>query len=164
MTKKVFLVAAAMLLASCAGKNEEYVHYCPNVHIVPENSRLTHMAGREVESKVELIGYEGYCRTDARGHSKAVVAPIFEVSRQNEISSEYVQFNYYTQTGDDRNDKFSQKTYSVSIKVPEVGKKLMHQGEYVEVIIPDYQPGYKIDMGLLLSQYQHRYNRTHGLR
>lgn len=40
----------------------------------------------------------------------------------------------------------------------------MYQGDYVEMRIPDNEPGFVIKMGLVLSNAQYRYNRTHGLK
>ena len=103
MSKKMLLAAAVLALASCAAEKEApFFRYCPNVQLVPEFSRMTQMAGKQEEAKIELIGYEGYCRTDLRNQTKAVVAPIFEVSRRTEASNEYVRFSYYTDTGDNK--------------------------------------------------------------
>ena len=115
-------------------------------------------------SERELIGYEGYCRTDLRNQTKAVVAPIFEVSRRTEASNEYVRFSYYTDTGDNKVALIGRENHPVSVKVPNVGEKVMYQGDYVEMRIPDNEPGFVIKMGLVLSNAQYRYNRTHGLK
>lgn len=164
MSKKIFLVAALLVLASCAAEKKPFVHYYPNVQMVAEFTRLTQTAGRVPESKVELIGYEGYCRLDARNQTRAVIAPIFEVSRLTAASDETVRFSYYTDTGDNKAVLIGKQAYPVSVKVPEVGEKVMYQGDYIEVRIPDGQPGFPIKMGLVLSDYQYRYNRTHGLK
>ncbi len=165
MSKKMLLAAAVLVLASCAAQNEgPLVRYCPNVQLVPENGRMTQMSGKQEESKIELIGYEGYCRTDLRNQTKAMVAPIFEVSRRTETSNEYVRFSYYTDTGDNKVALLGKETHSVSVKVPNVGEKVMYQGDYVEIRIPDDEPGFVIKMGLVLSNAQYRYNRTHGLK
>lgn len=74
MSKKMLLAAAVLALASCAAEKEApFFRYCPNVQLVPEFSRMTQMAGKQEEAKIELIGYEGYCRTDLRNQTKAVV-------------------------------------------------------------------------------------------
>ena len=125
---------------------------------------MTQMAGKQEEAKMELIGYEGYCRTDLRNQTKAVVAPIFEVSRRTEASNEYVRFSYYTDTGDNKVALIGRENHPVSVKVPNVGEKVMYQGDYVEMRIPDNEPGFVIKMGLVLSNAQYRYNRTHGLK
>ena len=76
MSKKMLLAAAVLALASCAAEKEApFFRYCPNVQLVPEFSRMTQMAGKQEEAKIELIGYEGYCRTDLRNQTKAVVPP-----------------------------------------------------------------------------------------
>ena len=56
------------------------------------------------------------------------------------------------------------ENHPVSVKVPNVGEKVMYQGDYVEMRIPDNEPGFVIKMGLVLSNAQYRYNRTHGLK
>lgn len=165
MSKKMLLAAAVLALASCAAEKEApFFRYCPNVQLVPEFSRMTQMAGKQEEAKIELIGYEGYCRTDLRNQTKAVVAPIFEVSRRTEVSNEYVRFSYYTDTGDNKVALIGRENHPVSVKVPNVGEKVMYQGDYVEMRIPDNEPGFVIKMGLVLSNAQYRYNRTHGLK
>ncbi len=164
MSKKFFLAAFVLLLSSCAGKQEVFVHYCPNVQIVPEFSRMTIMAGKEPEAKVELIGYEGYCRTDVRNQAKAVVAPIFEVSRLNETSDKKVRFSYYTDTGSNKIVMLGKEKHSVVVDAPKIGEKIMYQGDYVELRIPEDQPGYPIKLGLMLSNAQYRYNRIHGMQ
>lgn len=161
MSKKVFLLAAMMALASCSTGDEPFVRHCPNVQIVPEFSRLTLMAGKVPEARVELIGYEGYCRTGPRGETLAVVVPIFEVSRLVKKSDKVVRFRYYTDTGSGR-EVIGKKAYSASVPAVEIGKKIMHQGDYAEVRIPAGRPGYPIKMGLVLSNAEYRYNRTHN--
>lgn len=165
MSKKLFLAAIALMLSSCAADRQEaFVHYCPNVQIVPEFSRMTIMAGKQPEAKVELIGYEGYCRTDIRNQAKAVVAPIFEVSRLTENSDKRVRFSYYTDTGSNKVVMLGKERYSVIVDAPKVGEKIMYQGDYIELRIPEDQPGYPIKLGLMLSNAQYRYNRTHGMK
>lgn len=165
MSKKILLAAAVFALASCATEEKSLVRYCPNVQIVPEFSRLTQMSGKAEESKIELIGYEGYCRVDLRGQTKAVIAPIFEVSRKTADSDEVVRFRYYTDTGENNKAALiGKEAYSVSVKVPNVGEKIMYQGDYAEVRIPNGEPGYPIKMGLVLSNAQYRYNRINGLK
>ena len=73
------------------------------------------------------------------------MAPIFEVSRRTEASNEYVRFSYYTDTGDNKVALIGRENHPVSVKVPNVGEKVMYQG-------------------LVLSNAQYRYNRTHGLK
>ncbi len=166
MSKKVFLLAAMMALASCSTGDEAFVRYCPNVQIVPEFSRLTLMAGKEPEARVELVGYEGYCRTDPRGETQAVVAPIFEVSRLTKKSDKAVRFRYYTDNGGlKEKNMIGKEAHSASVEIADAdtGKKIMHQGDYVEVRIPAGRPGYPIKMGLVLSNAEYRYNRLHGL-
>ena len=164
MSKKILIAAVMLALTSCATKQETFVHYCPNVQIVPEFSRLTNMAGKQEESKIELIGYEGYCRTDARNQTKAVIAPIFEISRLTEASDIRVRFSYYTDTGSNKIVMLGKEKHSVEVNIPNVGEKVMYQGDYIEIRIPNDQPGYPIKMGLMLSNAQYRYNRTHGLK
>lgn len=164
MSKKFFLAAIVLVLSSCATKQETFVNYCPNVQIVPEFSRMTIMAGKQPEAKVELIGYEGYCRTDIRNQAKAVIAPIFEVSRLTENSDKKVRFSYYTDTPTTKVATLGKERYSVAVDVPNVGEKLMYQGEYIELQIPENRPGYPIKLGLMLSNAQYRYNRTHGMK
>ena len=68
MSKKMLLAAAVLALASCAAEKEApFFRYCPNVQLVPEFSRMTQMAGKQEEAKIELIGYEGYCQSDQGG-------------------------------------------------------------------------------------------------
>lgn len=161
----MLLAAALMVLASCAAEKERpFFRYCPNVRLVPEFSRMTQMAGKQQEAKIELVGYEGYCRTDIRNQTKAVVAPIFEVSRRTAASNEQVRFSYYTDTGDNKASLIGRQSHQVSVKVPAVNEKIMYQGDYTEIRIPDNAPGFAINMGLVLSDAQYRYNRTHGLK
>ena len=164
MSKKLFLAAIVLALSSCATKQEAFVNYCPNVQITPEFSRMTIMAGKQPEAKVELIGYEGYCRTDARNQAKAVVAPIFEGSRLTENSDKKVRFSYYSDTGSNKVALLGKEKYSVVVDAPKVGEKIMYQGDYIELRIPEDQPGYPIKLGLMLSNAQYRYNRTHGMK
>ena len=165
MSKKLFLAAIVLALSSCAtNKQEAFVNYCPNVQIVPEFSRMTIMAGKQPEAKVELIGYEGYCRIDVRNQAKAMVSPIFEISRLTEASDEVVRFSYYTDTGSNKLVTLGKQKHSITVTAPKVGEKFMHQGGYVELKIPEDQPGYPIKLGLMLSNAQYRYNRTHGMK
>lgn len=164
MFKKVMLAVLCLFAASCAS-DEPVVRYCPNVRIVPEFSHLTEMSGRVPEYKIELIGYEGYCRTDIRNQTKAVISPIFEITRMTKISDDDINFAFYSDTSDnDKTKSLGKQSYPASVKIAKVGEKVIYQGDYIEVRIPNDMPGFKIKLGLALNDNQYRYNKMHGLK
>ena len=121
------------------------------------------MSGKQQEAKIELIGYEGYCHENKRGELEALIAPIFEIQRQNINSDNLIEFGYYTDTGTQQ-DTIGKEAHFINVEVKEVKKKIMHQGDYISVKIPNDRPGYPIKLGLVLSRDQYRYNRLNGLR
>jgi len=165
MIRKILCGLVVFLVAACTtGKNGSFVRYCPNVYLNPVYARMTEMAGKEIQFKAELIGYEGYCRTNSKtGETYAVISPIFEISREAEMVSPEVVFNYYTDTSGNQDKGLGRERHEIVVHVSEAGKKIIYQGEYIEVRIPHNMPGYRIDMGLLLSPSQMDYNRKHGL-
>lgn len=55
-----------------------------------------------------------------------------------------MRFSYYTDTGDNKVALIGRENHPVSVKVPNVGEKVMYQGDYVEMRIPDNEPGFVI--------------------
>lgn len=165
MMKKIICTLALLLAAGCnSGREVAFVRYCPHVYLNPAYSHVVVTAGKEIQYKAEVIGYEGYCRTNAKTkETYAVIAPIFEVSRVAAQSSPEVVFRYYTDTSGNPEKGIGREVREVSVNVPNVNEKIVYQGEYVEIRIPHNMPGFKIDLGMALSAAQLDYNRKHGL-
>ncbi|MBR1649326.1 MAG: hypothetical protein IJ689_07010 [Alphaproteobacteria bacterium] len=162
MLKKI-VFASVLMIASCAHEDPGY-RYCPNVEILPQFSKLTRLYGDDVQYKVELAGYEGYCRYNPKtDQTVATIAPVFEIIRPSNLGSANVEIPYFADTSDNDVPLMKRQPHTYSTRVEEIGKKVLVTGKEIDVRIPNDTPGYKIDLGLSLSRRQFEYNRRQGL-
>jgi hypothetical protein len=162
MLKKL-LIAGVLLVSACA-QDKPFIRYCPNVVITPSYSRVTNFYDKEIQYKAEIIGYEGYCRYDEKTkQTKAVIAPIFEVSRHSDVAGKNVVINYYANTSDNQNKMMGRQPHSFKTTVEKKFERVMVTGDEIEVRIPNDTPSYQINLEIALTKSQYQYNQKQGL-
>ena len=163
MLKKTLIAAVLMLTAACAG-NDKIIRYCPNVVITPAYSHVTRFYGQDIQYKVEIVGFEGYCRYNAKTEQTvAVIAPIFEVVRYSEIAGKNVEISYYANTSYNINKLMGRQPHSFRTEIEKRGEKVLITGDEIEVRIPNDEPGYQINLEMALTKKQYIYNQKQGL-
>lgn len=165
MLKKIFCALLLLCGGACSANRETaFVRYCPNVYMNPVADHITEMGGKVAMYKAKLIGYEGYCRNNAKtGETYAMIAPIFEVVRYSDVIGSKVFFYYYTDTSANRDKGMGRAVREFSADVPQVRQKTTVKGAFAAVRIPNNMPGYRIELGISLSPVQQNYNLKNGL-
>ena len=164
MLKKCLLFTL-FLLTACAAENDVGYRYCPNVSIVPEYSRATEFFGNGAHFKAEIAGYEGYCRYNQKNNQTyASITPIFEITRLSDTGGKSVEIAYYADTSDNDDKLMGRQHHSFRTTVDKKGEKVLVNGKEMMVLIPNDQPGYRINLGIDLTKKQYMYNRKQGLQ
>ena len=160
---KKSLLSALLLVAACSQQDPGY-RYCPNVTINPEFSHITRFFGEEPQFRAEIVGYEGYCRYNAKiEQTNAVIAPVFEIARLSDIGGKNVEITYYANTSSNPDKLMGRQPHSFHTTVETKGEKILVTGDEITVRIPNNQPGYNIVLEMALSRQQHLYNKKQGL-
>lgn len=146
--KSLLVMAALVLCASCAHK-AEVVNYCPNVSISPLHNKVINNRNSSLVYKVEVVGYEGYCKYNPKTNTtKAYIEPIFEVTNSAEYGFNVIGISYFVDTTENPGAAMGKQLHSTDIKVPTDGKKVLRNGDKIELRIPNDMPEYKVVLGM----------------
>ena len=152
MFKKCFIIAMALSLSSCEllrawfGDAEEET--CPVVKIDSQNLYIKD-GDKGNSFRVSLRGFEGYCYTDARNVTRAVIVPVIRVQRLKDTGETDIHFTYYTETLEGPPEFLGRKSYHTYLNVPLQEPGLVFRLKPLERVIPtELKHEYDIKIGL----------------
>ena len=155
--RKFYIFLALIFLSSCA--STEY-SFCPNVVIPRETGYLRQIVNSRQEFNVEITGFEGYCYYDESiGRNKAVIKPIFSISRVAPSDQSDVDFSYFIKLPEGPGvniDKYS-LPQSVSMEFSEKRKEVYGRETTVKLPMTNLEE-FKITLGLNITKQEHYYN------
>lgn len=164
MYKKFLSLLAVVFISSCS-HDAEFVHYCPNVAIIPIANRVTRIDNDQTKFRAEIIGYEGFCRYDEKKRGTyATIYPIFEIIRYVDTYDNKLEFAYFSDTGDNQTQSLGKQPHYETAYIKEKGEKVIHKGKAIEVRIPNDNPGYKVKLGISLNDSEYKHNLKQGLK
>lgn len=121
MKTKLSLILLTFLTAGCAWwQNSDYhaPKTCPKVRIKAEDNAIQQFVGGQNLFEIKMIGSSGYCYYDEKAlQTKAVVRPIFHLTRLSESNVEDVHFSYYLETAEGPARFLGKKTYFAEVRM-----------------------------------------------
>ncbi len=168
MKKLITIIAITLTTSSCAvfnlflgGEYKEPFYSCPNVVIPRDGAYLTQVNRGFDDFHIQIVGFEGYCYMDKKIKTqKAVITPIFVVSKLAQTKDSDLDFKFYIQTQDGPPEYIGKWTHLQSAHITPAQKKIKFKGKEVEVRIPTIEPEkFVIDLGLVQTKDEIKFNK-----
>lgn len=161
MLKKTAIASLVIILASCSWFHGEEKKYCPRAFIPRSDSYLIQKGADKEDFMIELIGFDGYCYFDnGIKHDKAIVTPIFKITRLSPSDETDVMFSFYAETIKGPPEYLGKKTYYETISVPLNKREIEFKGKQAELRIPpEMKYEFDINLGLNLGNEDRKYNQ-----
>ncbi len=160
MRCRIFAFILFFAVAGCRlGGSDEAI--CPRVVIPRDTAYLTQIVNYREEFQISLLGYEGHCYFDTRvNRDKAVINPVFKIKRLRKSDETDVHFAYYTETVKGPPAYLGKKTYYLAVTLAFDETEKIYTAPAVEVKIPpEMKYEFDINLGLVISPEEMRYNR-----
>ncbi len=165
--KKILIIFAILLTSSCAAisslfsSNNEKFLLCPNVSIPRHSAYLTQISQGFDDFQIQITGFEGYCYTDSKTkNKKAVITPIFEVSKMAQTKDSDLDFKFYLQTKIGPPQYLGKWTHLQSAHIRPDQVKISFKGKQVEMTIPsNNSQTFEIILGLVQTKAEIIFNQ-----
>lgn len=156
---KFLSLVIVLLVSSCVV--EQPYQMCPVVSIAREDAKLIQKVNYQDDFMVELKGFDGYCYFDTRvKQEKAVITPIFIVTKLRNTDETDVQFSWFTNTVKGPPAYLGRRSYFAGTHIGQGERIKEFKGRPVEVKIPlEMMYEFEILMGLDVSQEEKKYNQ-----
>lgn len=147
-----------LFLAACVVEKEN--EYCPYAVIRREDSRLIQKVNYQDDFLIEMTGWEGYCYYDSRvKKEKAVIVPIFMVSRLRDSDETDVQFSWFANTLKGPPAYLGKRTFFASVSLGAGQRQKEFKGKPVEIKVPsEMKYEFEILLGVDASKKEKNYN------
>lgn len=159
MSKKFLSLVLLLLVSACVV--EKTYQYCPYVTISREDAKLIQKVNYQDDFMVELKGFDGYCYFDSRvKQEKAVITPIFVITKLRNTDETDVQFSWFTNTIKGPPAYLGRRSYFAGTHIGQGERVKEFKGRPVEVKIPaEMMYEFEIFMGLDVSKEEKKYNQ-----
>lgn len=157
---KYLILFFVLVLFGCASESSRY-YYCPYVVVKRDSAYLTQKTNYSDDFQIEVKGFEGYCYYDDRvKKNKAVITPIFNITKLRAITETDIDFKYSTTTLKGPPEYLGSWTHSENVKIPVTEKQKDFNGKTIEMTIPnDNYLDFEILLGLVQSPNEKIYNK-----
>ena len=167
--KRLILVAAvlaALLVAACAGDDEDPGLFCPGVAVVQDAGQIIHFQGEgrdltDVVYQADIGAAIVECEFDDE-MIEAELAVRVRVGRGPAAEKPRAQFTYFVAIADSSRRIVAREEFGVDMALPE-NKTLLEKIDQVDYQLP-VRPGetgreYRIFLGFVLSPDDYEYNK-----
>ncbi len=162
MKQIIFLISAIFTLSSCINTDaNNSFKSCPNITIPRASAYLTQKDTGFEDFQIQVSGYEGYCYfdTDIKSY-KAVITPIFELSRLAPSKDCQVDFKFFTETLSGPPEYLGKWQHHQSASIGRNQKYIKFKGKTIEQRVPnENKETFKINLGLTQTAQEQIYNK-----
>ncbi|MFI3241106.1 MAG: hypothetical protein R3Y43_00900 [Alphaproteobacteria bacterium] len=163
--KRLIYLLSFFVVTSCSvfSDNEDIGVFaiCPNVLIPRKSAYLTQKSSSFEDFQVQIVGVEGYCYYDRElKTNKAVITPVFELSRLAPSKDCQVDFKFFTETLDGPPEYLGKWRHHQSASINYDQKSIKFKGKTLEQRIPvENESQFIINLGLVQTQREKVFNQ-----
>ena len=165
MKKYIISLAFALLVCGCSQPmltiNDGNGMPCVKVNLHRNDSYMYYKTVTGGDFKIELTGFSSYCSYNPVSNvNKAVVEPLFKVTKMDKNSENHVDFQFYTETKKGPPAYIGKWYHSANLKLAKGAISQHFKGNITEIRVPtENAEDFQIDLGLVLSTKQKEFNK-----